>query len=96
MKAVSEGRKIKMDEIRKIADGRVFTGEQAITCGLVDQLGTLEDAVKTAADLAGIAGEPEVVSKTDKLSLIEMLRDKFPKEVADLFPSVKIKYLYAP
>jgi len=96
MKAVSEGRKIKMEELRKIADGRVFTGEQAKTYGLVDELGTLEDALKTAATLAGLKEEPEVVSKTDKLSVIDLLRNKFPKEIADIFPTVKIKYLFSP
>jgi len=96
MKAVSEGRKIKMEELREIADGRVFTGEQAKTYGLVDELGTLEDALKTAATLAGLKEEPEVVSKTDKLSVIDLLRNKFPKEIADIFPTVKIKYLFSP
>ena len=96
MKAVSEGRKIKMEELRKIADGRVFTGEQAKTYGLVDELGTLEDSIKTAAALAGIKEEPEVVIKKEKLSVIDMLRNKFPKEMTDIFPTVKIKYLYSP
>jgi protease-4 len=96
MKAVSEGRKIKMEEVRKIADGRVFTGEQAKTYGLVDELGTLEDAIKAAGVLAGIKEEPEVVSKKDKLSIIDILRNKIPKEMADIFPTVKIKYLYSP
>jgi protease-4 len=96
MEAVSEGRKISMEELRKIADGRVFTGEQAKTLGLVDELGTLEDAVKTAAELAGIKEEPEVVSKKDTLSIIDILRNRLPKEVADIFPTVKIKYLYSP
>ena len=96
MKAVSEGRKIKMEEVRKIADGRIFTGEQAKTNGLVDDLGTLEDAIKTAATLAGIKEEPVVVSKKDRLSVIDLLRNKFPKEMTDIFPTVKIKYLYSP
>jgi protease-4 len=96
MKAVAEGRKIKMEEVRKIADGRIFTGEQAKTNGLVDDLGTLEDAIKTAATLAGIKEEPVVVSKNDKLSVIDLLRNKFPKEMTDIFPTVKIKYLYSP
>jgi protease-4 len=96
MKAVAEGRKIKMEEVRKIADGRIFTGEQAKTHGLVDDLGTLEDAIKTAATLAGIKEEPVVVSKKDKLSVIDLLRNKFPKEMTDIFPTVKIKYLYSP
>ncbi len=94
--AVSEGRKLGIEEIRKIADGRIFTGEQAKAHGLVDELGTLEDAIKTAAALAGIKEEPEVVSKKDKLSVIDILRNKFPKEMIDIFPTVKIKYLYSP
>lgn len=96
MKAVSEGRKIKIEEVRKIADGRIFTGEQAKTLGLVDELGTIEDATKVAATLAGIEGEPEVVSKEDKLSIFDILRNKFPKEMTDIFPTVKIKYLFSP
>jgi len=96
IKAVAEGRKIKLEELRKIADGRVFTGEQAITYGLVDELGTLEDAIKTAADLAGLKEEPEVVSRKNKLSVFDLLRNKFPKEIADIFPTVKIKYLFSP
>ena len=96
MKAVAEGRKIEIEEVRKIADGRIFTGEQAKTHGLIDDLGTLEDAIKTAATLAGIKEEPVIVSKEDKLSVIDLLRNKFPKEMADIFPTVKIKYLYSP
>ena len=96
IRAVAEGRKMKVEELRKIADGRIFTGEQAKTYGLVDELGTLEDAIKTAADLAGMKEEPEVVSKKDKLSVFDILRNTFPKEIADIFPTVKIKYLYSP
>lgn len=96
IKAVAEGRKIKIDEVRKIADGRIFTGEQAKTQGLVDDLGTLEDAIKTAATLAGIKEEPVVVTKKDKLSIFDLLRNKLPKEMTDIFPTVKIKYMYSP
>lgn len=96
IKAVAEGRKIKLEELRKIADGRIFTGEQAKANGLVDELGTLDDAIATAATLAGLKEEPEVVSKKDKLSVIDLLRNKFPKEIADIFPTVKIKYLFSP
>ncbi len=94
--AVAEGRKMLRDDVKKIADGRVFTGEQALNIGLVDQLGDLEDAEKTAAGLAGIKGEPVVVTKKESLSIINLLRGKVPKELADLFPSVKVKYLFTP
>jgi len=96
IRAVAEGRKLSVDGIRPIADGRIFTGEQAKGLRLVDELGTLEDAIGKAAELAGISGEPEVVSKKDRLSIMEMFRSTFPKEIADMFPSVKIKFLYAP
>lgn len=94
--AVAEGRKLLREDVKKIADGRVFTGEQALKVGLVDELGNLEDAVKTAAKLAGIRGEPVVISKKEKFSLMHILRESVPKELTEGFPSVKIKYLFAP
>jgi protease IV len=59
--AVSEGRKIPKARVRKIADGRVFTGVQARKLGLVDVLGGFEEAKAAAARLAGIKGEPKYV-----------------------------------
>ncbi|MFN3135369.1 MAG: signal peptide peptidase SppA [Candidatus Kryptonium sp.] len=63
---VVEERKMKRDDILKIADGRVFTGRQAFEMGLVDTLGTLEDAIKIAGNLAGITGEPKIVKEKKK------------------------------
>lgn len=54
---VAEGRNMPKEEVRKIADGRVFTGRQALKLGLVDELGDFYDAVDVAKDLAGIKGE---------------------------------------
>jgi len=59
--AVVEGRKLPRNEILQIADGRIFSGRQAKNLGLVDEIGTLQDAIKEAANLAGIEGEPEVI-----------------------------------
>lgn len=94
--AVAEGRKLLRDDVQKIADGRIYTGEQALKAGLIDELGNLEDAVKAAAKISGIKGEPTVVSREEKFSLISLLRGKMPKELTDMFPSVKVKYLFAP
>lgn len=96
IKAVSDGRKIPFDEVKKLADGRIFTGKQAMEARLVDELGTLEDAIAAAGRLAGIKGEPEVVTKKERFSIVDILRGKFPKELSDIFPTVKIKYLLAP
>lgn len=96
IKAVADGRKIKPEDVRKIADGRIFSGEQALANGLVNRLGTLEDAIGEAARLAGIKDEPHVVSKEEKLTFIDLIRNKFPKEITDVLPTIKIKYLYTP
>lgn len=94
--AVAEGRNLDVKEVRKHADGRIFTGAQAREAGLVDEIGTLEDAIKTAAELAGISGEPEVVSRKERLSIIDLLRSSLPSGIMDHFPTVRIKYLYSP
>jgi protease IV len=57
VQTVAEGRKLAEDAVRSFADGRVFTGQQALELGLVDRLGTEEDARRWAAELAGL--DPE-------------------------------------
>ncbi len=61
--AVLEARAGKMDreQLTKIADGRVYTGEQALEIGLVDDIGTMWDAVDIAAEMADIDGEPALM-----------------------------------
>ncbi|HYI09704.1 MAG TPA: signal peptide peptidase SppA [Thermoanaerobaculia bacterium] len=56
--ALGRAGKLKHDEVAKLADGRVFTGEQALKLKLVDRLGSVDDAVRHAGKLAGIKGEP--------------------------------------
>lgn len=61
VRAVASGRKLPIQQVRSIADGRILTGEQALVLKLVDRLGTLQDAIDEAGRLSGIEGEPEVV-----------------------------------
>lgn len=96
IKAVADGRKLKIEDVRMLADGRIFSGEQAHALRLVDELGTLDDATRAAAKMAGLGEDPDVVTKKDRLSFLDMLRGKFPKEFSDIIPAVKIKYQYAP
>lgn len=58
---VSENRHIPMSKVNKIADGRIFAGDQALKLGLVDELGGLHTAKELAAKLSGIKGEPKLV-----------------------------------
>jgi protease-4 len=57
---VSAGRKMPRAEVLALADGRIFTGNQALGVGLVDSLGGLKKAVAKAADLAGVEGDYRV------------------------------------
>lgn len=52
--AVSEGRKIDEEKVRAFADGRIFSGKRAKELGLVDSLGSLEEAIRVAAELVKI------------------------------------------
>ena len=51
---VSEGRQLDVETVKAFADGRIFTGEQAKELGVVDRLGTEEDARRWAAELADL------------------------------------------
>jgi protease-4 len=74
VKAVAKGRKLPEDEVRRIADGRVLSGEQALALKLVDRLGTFQDAIEEAGRLAGIKGEPEVIlPPKKKLNYLDLL-----------------------
>ena len=59
-KAVAESRGLSLEDVEKVADGRVLTGEQALTVKLIDELGSLEKATKVAAELGGIKGDPDI------------------------------------
>jgi protease-4 len=59
--AVAQSRNIPIDKVNEFADGRIITGEEALNLGLVDEIGGLTVAVKSAAEMAGIKGEPETI-----------------------------------
>jgi protease-4 len=76
IRAVADGRKGKMTlaEVTAVADGRIFTGEEARALKLVDQLGNLDDAVSLAGRLAHMHGKPETIyPKPKKPGLLEVL-----------------------
>jgi protease IV len=76
VRAVADGRKGKIsgEEVARLADGRVFTGEEAHQLKLVDKLGNLDDAVRVAARLAGVRGEPSTLyPRRRQPTLIDLL-----------------------
>ena len=94
--AVAEGRNMDVSEIRKIADGRIFTGQQAIAVGLVDELGNMEDAISVTADLAGIKGEPKVIEEKEKKSFFDLLNSSISGKINDIIPTLKLNYILSP
>lgn len=86
--AVAEGRGMNREEVLKIADGRIFTGTQAIKLGLVDKLGNLQDAIEIAAGMVGIEGEPKVIyPKKEKPSILDFIFEEVAKSVARVVES---------
>jgi protease-4 len=73
---VERERHIAHDSLVAYADGRVFTGEEALGLRLVDTLGTFQDAVDLAARLAGLHGEPTLVRERKATPLFEQLFGK--------------------
>lgn len=65
---VAEGRDMPVEEVRQLAEGRVWLGDVALEAGLVDRLGTLDEAVAAAAQLAGVEEDFDVVTLEPALS----------------------------
>ena len=96
IRAVAAGRALKVEQVRDLADGRIFTGRQARTAKLVDELGDLQDSIKLAARLVGIEGEPRVVEPRKRFSFRDLLDNFFWGQGAQLVPSrINLKYLLA-
>ena len=78
LQAVSDGRHMPVEQVRPLADGRIFSGNQALRNGLVDQLGDSHDALMLAAKLGGIPdAKPKVRRDGEKFSdLFEMLETR--------------------
>jgi protease-4 len=75
---VAEGRHLPKDKVRQLADGRIYSGTQAIALGLADREGYLEDAAKRAAELAGLEEFRLVRYEKPKGLLDGLLGEGFP------------------
>ncbi len=95
--AVAEGRSLDTRDVTRLADGRIFTGRQAKDAKLVDDLGDLEDAIRLAADMAEIEGEPKVIEPHRRFSIREWLESRLFGRLPrlDFQTGVSLKYLMA-
>lgn len=85
VEAVADGRKLAKSKVEKIADGRVFSGQQAKALGLIDFLGDFYDAVDIAANMAGISGEPRLLfPPKEKLSIIDLIKGNLKSIIGEI------------
>jgi len=90
---VAKGRKLKLEEVRRVADGRIFTASQAKDLGLVDKLGYLDDALELAKKQAGLA-EAKVVRYHRPGSYQPTIYSQLPE--VDLLAGPQFLYLWWP
>jgi protease-4 len=84
IQAVAEGRKLDRSKVAEIADGRIFTGEQAKNLGLVDELGNFQDTIDITATMVGIVGKPNVLYPKKRFSIWELLMRDMASAIVDV------------
>ena len=71
---MADGRSLKFENVKAIADGKVWTGEQALNMKLIDEVGDFEAAVADTAKSVGIKGEPTLVHpEKDRRTVLDLL-----------------------
>ncbi len=83
---IVDGRNMKIEDVRKLADGRIYTGKQALDNGLIDQLGYFDDAITLAKEVAGIQ-EAKIIQYKKMFNLAEI----FASSIDNLFGDKTIK-----
>src|SRR3989475_3729467 len=97
VEAVASGRKLDLQQVRSMADGRVFTGRDAKGRKLIDEIGNLQDAVDLTAKLAGISGKPRLIRLSRRrVTLLDVLTTDLSRFVPFNGQSMKsqIKFQY--
>lgn len=101
--AVAESRSLKPTFVDMYADGRVFTGEQAKELGFVDELGGETDAIKFAAEMAGIKGKPKILREnlrkdritrfleSDSQSPLKPVEGMLERALSNLAPQARLR-----
>jgi len=76
VEAVAEGRNKAKDDIYPLADGSIFTGRQAYNLGLIDTLGTLDEAIAMAGEMCGLGSDPDRIKERKRQpSILDLLSE---------------------
>ncbi len=86
------------EDIRALADGRILSGRQALDAGLVDAVGTLDDAIRMAGRMGEISGKPRVQEpvRRTRLTLLDFLAGSVSRLLEPDASSHGAQYLYRP
>jgi protease-4 len=99
VEAVSSGRKLDLQEVRSMADGRVFTGRDAKERKLIDEIGNFQDAIDLTAKLSGISGKPRLLRLSrPRVTLLDVLTTDLSRLVPfngqGMQSQIKFQYLW--
>ncbi|MEO0091334.1 MAG: signal peptide peptidase SppA [candidate division WOR-3 bacterium] len=89
---VSTNRNLSKDKVLDLADGRILSGQQAQKLGLVDSLGSYEDAIRIASNMVGISGEPYIIKERPKFSLLKRLFSRSLNYLVSPIPMFLYRY----
>jgi protease-4 len=85
IQAVADGRGMKFDDVKSIANGKVWTGGQALSMKLIDNVGDFEAVVKDTAKSVGISGEPTLVRpEKDRRTLLDLMTGDVSQYIPDV------------
>ena len=100
VQAVAKGRGLPVSEVNEIADGRIMTGQQALTLKLVDEMGGLEKTIELLAKKIGVEGRPKVIEEKEKTPFFDwLLQSSLPSRLAaTLMPASlpRLQYIWFP
>ena len=98
--AIAKGRGLPLSEVRRVADGRIMTGQQALKLNLIDEVGGLEKTIDLLAKKIGITGKPKVIEQKEKIPFLGwLLQGKFSNRLAETFipsPQPRLQYQWFP
>ena len=95
IEAIANGRGMSIAEITKIADGRIFTGRQAYSLKLVDQLGGLQATIDQLTAKAGIIGAPNVIREKPNTGLLDwVLKTEISPSIVGYLSSPSLQYTW--
>jgi protease-4 len=93
---VAEGRKMPIDKVKQLADGRIYTGLQAKETGLIDNIGTFYDVVDDMQKELGIHGKPSLVYGKRPFSFLKWLISSAVQDIIFKNTSQPVSFLYKP